>query len=140
MNALLVGPVPAVGRLLMAVIFILGGWGKLMAPAGVAEEIAKLGLPLPELGAWVAVVTELAGGLLILFGFVTRPVAAWLAFWCLVTGFLVHFVPGNQNMMIHLMKNICMAGGFLQLASYGPGTWSIDAMLQRRPAALRPAE
>jgi putative oxidoreductase len=111
-----------------------------MAPAGVAEQIAKLGMPLPELGAWVAVVTELGGGLLILFGFVTRPAAAWLAFWCLATGFLVHFVPGDKNMMIHLMKNICMAGGFLQLATHGAGTWSIDAMLQRRPAVLRPAE
>ena len=35
-------------------------------------------------------------------------------------------------MMIHFLKNICMAGGFLQLAAYGAGAWSLDERLSRR--------
>jgi putative oxidoreductase len=29
--------------------------------------------------------------------------------------------------MIHFLKNVAMAGGFLQLAAFGAGAWSLDA-------------
>lgn len=129
---------PALGRLLMAYIFVTGGWGKLNAPAGTIHYIAAGGLPLPQLGYAVAVAVELGGGLAVLLGWRTAAAGLLLAAWCLITGAMFHYVPSDHNMMLHLMKNVCMAGGFLQLAAFGAGRWSLDAVrLRRQPGTLR---
>ena len=83
-------------------------------------------IPLPELAAWLAIIVELVGGILILVGFQTRWVALVLAIWCLVTGFAVHLPVGDVPNMINFYKNLVMAGGFLFVASYGPGGISVD--------------
>jgi putative oxidoreductase len=117
---------PALGRVLMAIIFILSGFGKLTAPAGTIGYIASTGLPLPEVGYGIAVIVELGGGLLLLGGLLTRWVAPVLALFCLVTAFVFHGF-GDMNSQIHALKNICMAGGFLFVFAHGAGAWSLDA-------------
>jgi putative oxidoreductase len=77
---------------------------------------------------------EAGGGLAVLFGLFTRPAAAALAGFCLITALIFHFVPGDQNQMVNFFKNICMAGGFLQLAAFGAGQLSLDALRARRRA------
>lgn len=122
---------PALGRLLLAAIFIWSGFGKLMAPGPTIGYIASVGLPVPPAAYAVAVIVELLGGLALLLGVQTRVVALALGLFCLATAFGVHGF-GDRNNMIHAMKNISMAGGFLFVVAYGAGAWSIDAMLQRR--------
>ena len=117
---------PAVGRLLMSLIFILSGVGKLAAPAATIGYIASTGLPLPTLGYAAAVIVELGGGLLLLAGYQTRIVAAVLALFALVTAVIFHHALGDQNQMIHFMKNLAMAGGLLQVATFGADTFSLD--------------
>ena len=39
---------------------------------------------------------------------------------------LFHFKTGDRNQMIHFMKNIAIAGGFLSLVANGAGAWSVD--------------
>ncbi|HSY29621.1 MAG TPA: DoxX family protein [Burkholderiaceae bacterium] len=118
---------PAVGRLLMSAIFILSGVGKLAAPAATIGYIASTGLPLATLGYAAAVMIELGGGLLLLAGYQTRLVAFGLALFSIVTALIFHHAFGDQNQMIHFLKNLAMAGGLLQLATYGAGAFSIDA-------------
>ena len=69
---------------------------------------------------------EVLGGLAILVGYQTRWAAAVLAVFCLVTGFGVHLPVGDQANMINFYKNLVMAGGFLYVVAYGPGSISID--------------
>ncbi len=126
------GLLPALGRLLMAAIFIQAGFGKLTNPTGTIGYIASHGMPVPQVSYVLATAVELGGGLLILVGFRSRAVASLMALFCVVTAAVFHYVPGDANMMIHFMKNVCMAGGFLQIASFGAGAWSLDAMLSRR--------
>ena len=125
--------VPLVGRVLLAIIFIVAGFGKLMAPAGTIGYIASTGLPLPEVGYGLALVVELGGGLLLLDGLGTRYVALVLAVFCLFTAFVFHGF-GDMNNQINAMKNIAMAGGFLFVFAHGAGAWSLDAMRSGRPA------
>jgi putative oxidoreductase len=127
MNRLQTAITPAVGRVLMSLIFILSGYGKLMAASGTIGYIASKGLPLPEIGYGLAVLVELGGGLLLLVGLGTRWVALALALFCLATAFLFHGFA-DMNNQIHAMKNIAMAGGFLYVAAYGAGAWSLDAL------------
>ena len=74
-----------VGRILMSLLFILGGWGKLLGAAATQAMFTKQGLPMVE-AAWVlAVVVELGGGFAILVGLFIRPVAFVCAVWCVAT-------------------------------------------------------
>lgn len=124
--------IPAIGRLLLAAIFIISGFGKLMAPAGTIGYIASVGLPFASIAFAVAVAVELGGGLLLVAGFKTRHVAAILALFSVVTAFAFHGNVSDQNQMIHLLKNIAMAGGLLQVVAFGAGAWSVDAIGARK--------
>jgi putative oxidoreductase len=114
------------GRVLMAAIFLWAGYGKAMAPSATIGTFAHLGLPAPGLAYVVALTVEIGGGLLILAGLKARPAALILAVWCVATALTAHYHPGVREQMINFMKNLCMAGGFLQLAAFGPGRFSID--------------
>ncbi|OON60728.1 LysR family transcriptional regulator [Massilia sp. KIM] len=127
----------AAGRILLAAIFIISGLGKLAAPAGTIGYIASAGLPFATLAFGIAVAVELGGGLLLVLGVKTRWVAAVLAVFSIVTGLAFHNAIGDQNQFIHLMKNLAMAGGLLQVAAFGAGAFSIDARTGR--AAVRQA-
>lgn len=123
--------IPATGRVLLAAIFIISGFGKLMAPAGTIGYIESAGLPFATLAFAVAVAVELGGGLLLAAGYKVRPVAAGLVLFSIVTAFAFHAAVGDQNQFIHLLKNLAMAGGLLQVVAFGAGAFSIDALGQR---------
>ncbi|MBZ9919072.1 MULTISPECIES: DoxX family protein [unclassified Mesorhizobium] len=115
------------GRILLAVIFLLSGFGKLSALSGTAAYFGGLGLPLPTVTAIVVGLIELLGGLAILVGFQTR-IAAWvLAIFTVATALVAHTGWADQMQMINFMKNLAITGGFLVLASSGAGAYSIDA-------------
>lgn len=117
---------PLVGRILIAAIFLLSGASKLAAPAGTIGYIQAAGLPLPSVAFVIAVATELGGGLLLVLGYRTRLVGAWLALFSVATAFGFHHDLANQNQFIHFFKNIAMAGGLLQVVAFGGGRFAID--------------
>lgn len=136
-----------IGRILLSLIFIISGFSKLTDPSSTVGMIANAGWPAATLLAYLAGIFELAAGLAVLVGFQTRIASYLLAAFCLVTAFVFHGgainIPGfpdaanglltvfNQIMM---MKNITIAGAFLVLAAFGPGTLSLDARLGGAPA------
>jgi putative oxidoreductase len=126
----------AVGRLLMCLLFVLGGWGKLLGAAATQALFAKLNLPMPEAAWLIAVVVELGGGLLILFGLFTRPVALILAVWCVVTALIAHTNFADRGQEINFFKNMAMAGGFLYVTAFGAGRWSLDGWRSSRRIAM----
>ena len=128
-------PALLVGRFLASAIFILGGYGKLMAAAATKGYFASAGVPLPEVAYWVAVAVELGGGLLFLLGFQTRLVALVLAVFCIATAVLGHQFWVAPAQTINFEKNMAMAGGFLAFVAAGAGRFSLDAILGRRLVA-----
>ncbi|HTR85139.1 MAG TPA: DoxX family protein [Reyranella sp.] len=121
-----------IGRWLMAVIFIVAGFGKLMAPAATQAMMAKYGLPMPMIAYGVTVAVELGGGLLLFVGLWTRPVAIVLAIWCVATAMVAHTNFGDPGQRAHFMKNIAMAGGFLYVYVLGAGMHSLDRLRAKR--------
>ena len=116
-----------VGRILISILFIVAGYGKLTGLGGTAGYFGSMGLPVPMVTAILVTAIELLGGIAILVGLFTRPVAYLLALFCIATAFVGHgdfSVAGNN---IHFMKNFGLAGGFLFLAAFGPGAFSVDA-------------
>lgn len=121
----------ALGRILLATIFLLSGLSKLAAPAGTIGYIASAGLPFPELAYAGAVFVEVAVAIALIVGYQTRVAAAVIAVFSLVTAFGFHFNLADQNQFIHFFKNVAIAGGLLQIVAYGGGALSVDAWRAR---------
>ena len=118
---------PAIGRILIGGIFAMSGLTKILAYAATTGMIAGAGLPLAPLGAAIAIAVEVGLGVLLLLGWRVRPVAAALVVWCFVTAVFFHRNFADQNMMIHFLKNLMIAGGLLQIVHFGAGAFSLDA-------------
>lgn len=114
------------GRILLAHIFIISGYGKITGYAGTQAYMVSKGVPGELLP--LAILLELGGGIAIIAGFMTRWTAFALALFCVVSGLLFHWNLGDQGQMINLMKNFALAGGFLLLAQTGAPYLSIDRL------------
>jgi putative oxidoreductase len=122
---------PALGRALIGLPFLMSGLGKLAAYGATTAYIASVGLPLPSVGWAIAVVFEIGGGLLLLLGFRSRQVALALAAFTLATAVFFHTNFADKNQMIHFLKNIMIIGGLLQIAHFGAGAFSLDTRMGR---------
>ena len=119
------------GRILLAVLFVPAGIGKLTGFAGTVGYIGSVGLPLPQLGAALAIVVALGLGLALLAGFKTRFAAAVLALFTLAASFFFHnywALPADKAMVQQLMfmKNVAITGGLLAFVAFGAGRLSLD--------------
>ncbi|MEO5881119.1 MAG: DoxX family protein [Caldimonas sp.] len=124
------------GRIFLASLFLLSGFDKLVGFGGTVGYIASSGLPMPSVVAVLTILLELGGGLLLVVGLLTRPVALAIAAFTLLAAFIFHAywsVPEAARMGDYLSfwKNISIAGGMLVLAAFGPGALSLDARRSR---------
>ncbi len=119
-------------RLMMACIFLVAGWSKVMHYAGVRGFMEASGIPGALLPLVIAV--ELGGALALVLGFQTRLAALLLAGFSLLAATLVHLHPGDQEQMIVFMDNLAMAGGLLLFVQYGGGAFSVDRRMRRTEA------
>jgi putative oxidoreductase len=117
---------PFTGRLLIGGIFLMSGLTKIPAYAGITAAISGAGLPLAPLGFVIALAIEIGLGSLLLIGYRTRPAALGLAIWCVVLAIFFHRNFADQNVMIHFLKNLMIAGGLLQVVHFGAGPISLD--------------
>jgi putative oxidoreductase len=120
-----------IGRVLIALLFIPAGFGKLTGFAGAVGYIASAGLPLPQLGAAIAIVVELGLGIMLLVGFKSRLAAIVIAVFTVAAAIFFHnywAMPADKAYVNQLMffKNLAIAGGLLLIAAFGPGRFSID--------------
>jgi len=114
-----------VGRVLIATLFVLAGWGKISAYAGTQAYMQHAGVPGSLLP--LVILLELGGGLAIIVGLYTRPVALLLAGFSIIAGLLFHGGSPDPMQQSMLLKDIGLAGGFLFLVANGAGRLSIDA-------------
>lgn len=131
MNALQ-NPLALIGRILLAVLFVPAGFGKIAGFTGTVGYATAMGLPLPTVGVAIALVIELFGGLALLIGYRTRIAAILLAVFTLVASVFFHAywaVPAEAQMVQQLLffKNIAVVGGLLAFAAFGAGAFSLDA-------------
>ena len=123
-----------VGRVLIAVLFVISGWGKMNGYAGTQAFMQASGVPGSLLP--LVILLELGGGIAIVLGLFTRPVALLMAGLSIVTGLIFHSGSADQTQQIMLMKNLGLAGGFLFLVAHGAGRISLDQLMQNRRKAL----
>lgn len=115
---------PIVGRILIAVLFLLAGFGKLADVQGFTGYLQSGGLP--GFLAWPAILFEIAVGILLIIGYQTRLVGLAGAAFCVVSAALYHNNFADQTQMIMFLKNLAIAGGLLMFAIHGPGRFALD--------------
>jgi putative oxidoreductase len=120
---------PLLGRLLLAGIFLYSGYTKFGAVGRTAAAVAGRGLPYATAGAYVAATCEVLGGIALVLGVKTRPVALLFVVYLVIVTWLFHFHPavrGDHVQLLNTLKNAAIGGGMLVLASHGPGPASVD--------------
>jgi putative oxidoreductase len=124
---------PPVARLLISILFIISGFGKLAQFAVTAQTISLLGVPFPVLATTIVILVEILGGISVLVGFFARFGAAALALFSIITAFMLHGDFTEVGQQIHFMKNLAIAGGLLYIVSFGAGGLSFDHRTQKQP-------
>ena len=79
-----------IGRVLLAFMFIYSGFGKVTGFEGTVASIAGKGLPLPQVGAAIAIAVELGAGLMLAVGWKARCAAVAIAVFTLAAAVLFH--------------------------------------------------
>ena len=119
-------------RILLALIFITSGYGKIAGFEGLTGYIASKGMPFPSLMALGAIVVELGGGLLLLVGYRARWAALAIFLFLIPTTLIFHNfwsvaadqVAGQQT---DFFKNVAIMGGMLMVWAFGPGRFALGA-------------
>ncbi len=130
-------------RLFWGYGFFQSGWGKFQNIEKVVDFFRDLGIPFPEVNAYLAAGVECIGGLLLLIGLGSRLVAIPLAFTMVVALLTAHW-----NAVSHILQSpdeFVMLTPFnflltcLIIFAFGPGAFSVDALLEkifrRKPAS-----
>ena len=129
--------IAALGRVLLALIFVRAGLGKLGAIAATTANMANHGIPMPDLLVYGVIALELGGGLMLMAGLFTRWVAAAFFFYIMTLAVLFH---GYWNLTdtaasrvdaAFFFGHLSMMGGMLGFVAFGAGAFSLDALMGR---------
>jgi putative oxidoreductase len=116
-----------IGRILLAAMFVLAGFGKLTDIGGTAGWFGSIGLPAPTIVAVLVGLLELVAGLAIVVGFQTRIAALALALFTIGATLIAHTNFADMMQFLIFQKNFAVVGGLLVLAFSGAGALSVDA-------------
>ena len=130
---------PVVGRLLMALIFLMSGYGKVTAFAPTAAAMAGKGMPMSEALLVCAIAIEIVAGVLLVIGWKTRIAALALIVFLVPATLYFHDYwnyPQEEvrNQRNHFMKNVTILGALVFVIGMGAGPLSVDNR-RRRPVA-----
>lgn len=132
----------AILRIVLGIAMLVHGWSKL---SGGVDNVAgffgeMLGIPAPELMAWVVTIVELVGGILLVVGFLTQIVGILIALdmlGAILFAFLLRGEPFiNENGFISWEKEAVFAAAALCIALAGPGVWSVDDVVAENRARV----
>lgn len=122
---------PLVGRILIAIIFLVSGIGKIGGFAGTAGYMASKGLPMAEVLLVITIIIEIGAAALLILGFKARLGATLLFLWMIPVTFIFHnfwAMPAVEQQLqtIMFMKNLAIMGGLLFIMAHGSGKYSLN--------------
>lgn len=122
---------PLVGRILLALIFMISGLDKIGGFSEVAGYMAGKGVPLAEVALALSIVIEVGGGLMLILGWKARWAATAIFLWLIPVTLMFHnFWAADaaqyQNQFNHFMKNVTIMGGMIYVMAFGAGPLGLD--------------
>jgi putative oxidoreductase len=119
-----------IGRILLVLIFLNSGIGKIGKFEMTAQYMAKFGISYPNFFLLGAIVFELLGSVTVILGYYARLGALLLILFLIPTTIIFHTNFADPLQMVQFMKNVSMLGGCLVLLGMGPGHWSLDTLFR----------
>lgn len=122
---------PLVGRILLALIFILAGFNKIPGFEQTAGYMASKGLPMVNVLLALTIIIELGGGLMVLLGIFARYAAAIIFLFCIPVTFIFHDfwnvadAQAAYMQQLMFMKNLAIMGGLAMVVAFGSGKFSV---------------
>ena len=123
-----------IGRILIALIFIVSGFGKVMQPGLYEAMITGVGMPAGL--AMPVGLFEIIAGLCLVVGLMTRLTAVLLFGFVALTTLLFHNRVGDPLQQAMALKNLAIMGGLLLVFAHSQMWWSYDAMRRTRKGEL----
>jgi putative oxidoreductase len=141
-NRVKTGSVGLLGRVLVAMIFLVAGLGKIPNFEQTVQYMTAQGFPLAPVFLFPAIFVEVIGGLMILVGLRARLASGLLFLYLIPLTVVFHgfwSLSGVERQMQfgNFLKNLAIMGGLLGIVAYGAGAISIDRWLERRRAKAR---
>lgn len=94
------------------------------------QDTANMGFPFPIFFAWVAVLSEFFGGILLMLGLFTRPAALLNVLVTFTASFIYHKGDiGNAGLLSFFFMIMCLC-----ILLFGPGKFSLDYFINKRLA------
>jgi putative oxidoreductase len=121
-----------IGRILLVLVFLNSGIGKIGNFEGTAQYMAKFGMPYTSFFLFGAIVFELVGSLSIILGYFTRFGVLLILIFLIPTTLIFHTNFADRMQMIQFMKNVSMFGGCILLLGAGSGRLSLDYFLRKK--------
>lgn len=123
------------GRILLSSIFVASGIVKLVSTEAVRDVLVAHYLSASDAVGTALVIgsglLELAGAALVILGLRTRLGVILLVLALIPATFLYHFAMGDEDQLVHFLKNASILGGLVLVWAFGPGELSLDAQRSR---------
>ena len=125
-------------RLYWGYQFAQTGWGKLHHLARITDFFTSLGIPFPGLNAHFVSGLEFVGGILLMLGLMSRPVALLLA-----GNMFVAYLTADREALLAIFSDpgkFYVADPYtflfasIMVLVFGPGWFAIDTIIRRRLA------
>ncbi len=121
-----------VARIFVVLIFLITGINKITDFAGSQQYMEAFGMPMTGFLLVVALIIEVLGSLMIIFGYKTRWAAIVLAIYLIPVTLIFHTKFSDIVQMIMFLKNLGLMGGLLYLFFFGPGAYSLDGSSKKQ--------
>jgi len=111
-----------VARVLVGLLFVVGGINMLMAPAGTAGYFASIGVPMADIVVWLVIAVKILGGAAIIIGKRVGIAAGALIVFTLFATVLGHGNIQDPMQLTQALKNLSIIGGLIYVMAYGAGS------------------
>jgi putative oxidoreductase len=112
-----------IGRLFLAAIFLASAFGKITNFEATTHYMEAHGMFWTPFFCLAAIVVEALSGIALVLGYQARLAAAALGGFIVAASWIFHL---SADQRIHLIKNIAILGGLMQVMSFGPGALSLE--------------
>jgi len=113
-----------IGRLLLSILFLIEGLGKISMQENVVMYMEDYGVPgilfVP------AIAVEILFPIILIVGYKTKWAASVMALFTFAVAIIFHTDFSDGMQMIFFLKDLAIAGGFMIIVAYGPGKISLD--------------
>ena len=119
-----------IGRILLSALFLIEGFSKISIQNDVIMYMESHGVP--EILYLPALIVEILIPLLLIVGYKTKWSASIMALFTFAVAIIFHTDFSEEMQIIHFLKDLAIAGGFLIIAFHGPANISLDYYFKKK--------